>query len=64
MKTEWPKIPARDLKGIALSVLREGNKQDHAVAAFYLLAAGDAEAAREHLRAAGEGHGVLEAFEK
>ncbi len=64
MKTEWSKLPYKDLKSIALAVLRESNKQDHAVAAFYLLAAGDVAGARTHLRAAGEGSGVLEAFKR
>lgn len=62
MKTEWSKLPATDLKSIALSILREGNKQDHVLAAFYLLATGDAVEARAHLRAAGDEYGVLEAF--
>ncbi|MHC4503798.1 MAG: hypothetical protein ACYTFI_10865, partial [Planctomycetota bacterium] len=64
MTTEWSKFPHKDLKSIALAVLRENNKQDHAVAAFYLLAAGDVAGARKHLRVAGDSSGVLEAFKR
>jgi hypothetical protein len=62
MKTEWSRLPAADIRSIALSTPREGSKQDHALAAFYLLATGDAVEARARLRGAGDEYGVLEAF--
>jgi hypothetical protein len=62
MKLSWRTLKAAELKSISLAVLRNGNARDHAIAAFHLIAAGDREKAREHLREAGPDAGVLEAF--
>jgi len=50
----WSDLSADEKKHLALSVLREGNRSDHKLAAFYLLAAGEMREAERHLSAAGE----------
>jgi serine/threonine-protein kinase len=59
-----PDLTAEDKRNLALAVLREGTPSDHAVAAFYLFAAGDAARAEVHLGKAGREAGeVRSSFE-
>lgn len=63
------RIPARiltlaDKRALAEAVVRSGIAADHALAAFYNLAAGDAAGARDHLAKAGDsGEAVRREFE-
>jgi hypothetical protein len=50
---EWARLTLADRKALALSMLRKDEPADHALAAFYLLAAREEEKAAEHLQAAG-----------
>ena len=50
----WPKLTIEDRKSLALAVLRDDVPADHALAAFYLLAAGLDEDAERHLGRAGD----------
>jgi hypothetical protein len=49
----WVTLSLEDRRHLALAVLRDGEADDHAVAAFYHLACGMTEKAQEHLRRAG-----------
>ena len=60
----WESLTLKDLKSLSLAVLCVGNKQDHAIAAFYHMASGQPAEGRMYLRAAGKDAGVLEAFDK
>jgi len=57
-------LAPKEARGLALSVLREGNARDHALAAFFLIAAGDTDEAQAHVLMAGEEAEVLRAFSK
>ncbi len=52
---KWPRLTLADKKSLALAVVREGTPEDHCLAAFYLLASGEEDAADEHLHRGGEG---------
>jgi hypothetical protein len=54
MQLEWSRLSVQNRKTLAVSVCRSGTPADHALAAFYLLAAGDRAAAEAHLRKAGD----------
>lgn len=55
MKIAWSTLPFADKASLALAVLRRGNRDDHAMAGFYLSAAGRRADAAKHLRIAGDG---------
>jgi hypothetical protein len=48
----WTGLSARERMGLALAVLREGDCDDHLLAAVFALAAHEADAARQHFDAA------------
>jgi hypothetical protein len=49
----WPSIPMTDRRNLSIALAREGQAEDHALAAFFLLASGDPERARFYLEKAG-----------
>lgn len=61
----WPRFEIADRLALARALLREGTAGDHCLVAFYTIASGDEEGAREHLdRGAGGAEGVEASFEK
>ncbi|MHC4504893.1 MAG: hypothetical protein ACYTFI_16440, partial [Planctomycetota bacterium] len=58
VKAEWSALSLDELKQISLAVLRQGQAEDHAIAAFYLMMTGNAAEAEQHLLLAGEDAGV------
>jgi len=62
MNVEWPRLSFKERAGLSVAVLREGDVEDHLMAAFYFTAAGDAEATREHAGRAGEFAAMLGEF--
>ena len=53
MHVDWARLTFEERAGLAVAVLAEGNVEDHAMAAFYLLGARE-RTAEEHLRRSGE----------
>ncbi|MHC4200573.1 MAG: hypothetical protein ACYSU0_11320, partial [Planctomycetota bacterium] len=53
-KAEFATLSPRETASIAVAVVRKGNREDHARAAFLLFHAGEPERAEEHLQEAGE----------
>jgi len=63
-RMEWSKLTLDAKKGIAVGLAREGNEEDHALAAFYAFASGDKKTAETHLEKAGQaGDKVRAVFE-
>jgi len=50
LSVRWGDLTHADKLSLVTSMLRAGNAGDHALAAFYAIAAGDEKRAREHLR--------------
>lgn len=64
MDISWDRLTIPEKKALALAVL-DDDPRSHALAAFYLLASGDEQAAAKHLRMAGDhADAVRGAFEK
>lgn len=64
MQIKWARLSIGDRKNLALACVGERDPSSHAIAAFYLLAAGDEREAEKHLAKAGAGaQAVRTAFE-
>ena len=62
-KVTWRTLTLSDKRSLALGVMREDRRRDHAMVAFYCLATGDRAKAAEHLAKAGDAAAdVVEAF--
>ena len=62
MNVEWQRLSFKERAGLTVAALRDGDVEDHLMAAFYFTAAGDADGAREHTTRAGEFAAMLEEF--
>ncbi|MHC4503286.1 MAG: DUF6288 domain-containing protein [Planctomycetota bacterium] len=64
MPVEVGRLPMGDRRGIAVALVRPGNPGDHCLAAFYCLAAGDADRGEALLKKGGSGAAAVRAFFK
>ena len=60
VSAEWSRLGAQDRRSLAVAAVRDGSPEDHAIAAFFCLAAGDDDAGAEHRARAGEYAALVE----